>query len=58
MSVLKDFYDFNSCNSELKIKEFTLKDLQNNCLIINDALPGDVIIIDNTGKVVNDIEQS
>lgn len=57
MSILKDFYDFDSCNSELKIKQFCLQDLKNNCLIIEDALPGDIIVINSNGKVVDVIQE-
>lgn len=57
MSILSNYYDFNSCINQLVIKQFSKKDLIGGKLILLDALPGDVIIIDEIGKVMNNVIQ-
>lgn len=44
-------------NSELLVLQFTRADLVNNCLIIPDALPGEVIVISPDGQTINPIQK-
>ena len=46
-------YNLQSFNSQLIIKEFTKQDLQEDgTLVLLDALPGDVVVINNQGRVL------
>lgn len=58
MSIISNDYNLQSFNSYLVIRKFTSSDLVNNCLILNDALPGDVIVINGQGKVMSQVVQS
>ena len=58
MSVISNDYNLQSFNSYLVVKKFTSSDLVNNCLILNDALPGDVSVINGQGKVLSQVSQS
>lgn len=52
MSVLSEKYNMQSFNSELVVKTFTKNDLIDGNLILNDAFPGDVVVINNEGRVL------
>lgn len=56
MSILSNYYNFNSCINELVIKQFDKNNVIEGKLTLMDALPGDVIIIDANGKVINTIQ--
>lgn len=46
-------YNLQSFNGQLIIKEFTKQDLQEDgTLVLLDALPGDVVVINNQGRVL------
>lgn len=46
-------YTLQSFNSQLIIKEFTKQDLQEDgTLVLLDAFPGDVVVINNQGRVI------
>lgn len=46
-------YSLQSFNSQLIIKEFTKQDLQEDgTLVLLDAFPGDVVVINNQGRVI------
>ena len=53
MSILTNYYSLSDCINELIIKQFTKDDLIDGWLRLLDALPGDVVVINQLGKVIN-----
>ena len=57
--IINDGYNIQSFNNQLIVRTFTASDLdEEGCLILTDAFPGDVVVINNNGKVlyVNQIQ--